>query len=126
MGAAGAVQFGIAKEGDGMAARHVFPSYRFPESAALALSRAAQYATFRSRPAGRLPWYDDIDASAARQAVSPLARGSTGGVVWVEGERAERFFRVVRTRSRGRRRQSGDSRLRPVLSRFFPIEVSGR
>jgi acetate---CoA ligase (ADP-forming) len=83
MGSAGAVQIGI----------DVFPSYRFPESAAQALSRAVQYAAFRNRPAGRLVWYEDVDAAAARQAVSAVVDSSAGGAVWLEGEPAWRILR---------------------------------
>ncbi len=46
--------------------RTVFPSYRFPESAALALARVTEYAKNRRQPQGRLLWYEDIDISSAR------------------------------------------------------------
>ena len=55
MGATGAVQFGVETGGE-TAARHVFPSYRFPESAAQALARAVQYSAFRAQSGGRLLW----------------------------------------------------------------------
>jgi acyl-CoA synthetase (NDP forming)/GNAT superfamily N-acetyltransferase len=92
MGAAGAVQFGSKA-----ASRHVFPSYRFPESAALALSRAAQYASFRRQPGGRILWYEDVDSGAARQKIKALLDLSTDTVLWLEGERAWsilRFFGI--------------------------------
>jgi acyl-CoA synthetase (NDP forming)/GNAT superfamily N-acetyltransferase len=92
MGSAGAVQIGIA--GGGSASeRHVFPSYRFPESAAQALSRAVQYAAFRNRPAGRLVWYEDVDAAAARQSLSAALEPCAGGAGWLEGETAWRIVR---------------------------------
>jgi acyl-CoA synthetase (NDP forming)/RimJ/RimL family protein N-acetyltransferase len=93
MGSAGAVQIGIGRRGGSDSARHVFPSYRFPESAAQALSRAVQYAAFRNRPAGRLVWYEDVDAAAARQAVSAVLDSSAGGAVWLEGAPAWRILR---------------------------------
>jgi acyl-CoA synthetase (NDP forming) len=65
MGAAGAVRFGMEGSSGETGQRHVFPSYRFPESAALALSRAVQYASFRSQPGGRLRWFEDADGGAA-------------------------------------------------------------
>lgn len=46
--------------------RSIFPSYRFPESAALALARVTEYARNRLQPQGRLLWYDDVDISSAR------------------------------------------------------------
>ena len=90
MGQAGSVR--LHGEGGaepaGAPSRHVFPSYRFPESAALALSRAVQYAGFRQHPAGPFVWYDDVDAGAARRAVTALLSDATEDVVWLEGERA--------------------------------------
>lgn len=68
--------------------RHVFPSYRFPESAALALSRAVQYAAYRQRPGGQFVWYDDVDAGAARQDVASFLADGAEEVVWLEGEKA--------------------------------------
>ena len=53
----------------GMPARGSVPSYRSPETAVLALSRAAAYAEWRRRPRGRLPHFDDVDAAAAREVV---------------------------------------------------------
>lgn len=90
MGQAGVVRLhGEGAAGPAAAAsRHVFPSYRFPESAALALSRAVQYAAFRRRPGGQALWYDDVDAGAARREVTALLAESTEDVVWLEGERA--------------------------------------
>ncbi len=87
MGAAGTVRFG-SEDAGGSASRHVFPSYRFPESAALALARAAQYAAFRRRPGGRLLWYEDADPAAARQEVAALLESEPGDMLWLEGSRA--------------------------------------
>ena len=52
------------------------PSYAFPESAAIALSRVAAYGEWRRKPAGIVPEFPDIRAEAARAVVeSALARG---------------------------------------------------
>ncbi|MCL4807008.1 MAG: GNAT family N-acetyltransferase [Thermoanaerobaculia bacterium] len=90
MGQAGVVRLHGEGAADpaGAPSRHVFPSYRFPESAALALSRAVQYAAHRQRPGGQFVWYEDVDAGAARQEVTALLSGSTEDVVWLEGESA--------------------------------------
>jgi acetate---CoA ligase (ADP-forming) len=88
MGAAGAVRFGVEGSGGETGQRHVFPSYRFPESAALALSRAVQYAAFRSQPGGRLRWFEDADGAAARQEVQAMLGAAADEVVWLEGEQA--------------------------------------
>ncbi len=88
MGAAGAVEFG-----GGTASRHVFPAYRFPESAALALSRAAQYAAFRRQPGGRILWYEDVEAGAARRQVQAMLDNTTDEVLWLAGEQAWHILR---------------------------------
>lgn len=88
MGAAGTVEVGLAREDERDAARRVFPSYRFPESAARALARAAQYAAFRRRPAGRLVWYDDVDAAAARRTAAALRESAAQSTLWLQGEAA--------------------------------------
>lgn len=92
MGRSGTVQ--LTDEGAGASASpHVFPSYRFPESAAMALSRAAQYAAFRAQPHGRLVWFEDVDAAAARQEISALLEASGDDEVWLEGARAWTIMR---------------------------------
>ena len=104
MGAAGALRFGTGRGARG----HVFPSYRFPESAAMALSLAVQYAAFRRQPPGRLPWYGDADAAAARREVAAAlaadardaaggggdggAGGNGGETIWLEDEAARRIL----------------------------------
>jgi acyl-CoA synthetase (NDP forming) len=99
MGAAGAVAFG--GEGEGEAPwRHVFPSYRFPESAARALGRAAQYAAFRRRPAGRILEFDDIDPAGARAAVAEALAGAEGPRT-LEGDEAGAILREFRLAADG-------------------------
>jgi len=94
MGAAGAVRFGVDGSSGETGQRHVFPSYRFPESAALALSRAVQYGSFRSQPGGRLRWFEDADGAAARQEVQAMLVSTAEEVIWVEGEQAWRILRA--------------------------------
>ncbi len=79
--------------------RRVFPSYRFPESAALALSRAVQYAAFRNRPAGRLRWYEDADAGTARQEVMGMLEAASAETLRVEGESARRILGLFGVRT---------------------------
>ncbi len=93
MGAAGAIQIGAGGRRGQAATRRVFPSYRFPESAALALSRSVEYAAFRREPAGRLLWSEDVDAAAARQEVTAALDSARTDPVWLEGERAGRLLR---------------------------------
>ena len=94
MGAAGAVAFG--GEGEGEGARHVFPSYRFPESAARALGRIVPYAAFRRRPAGRVTEFVDVDAPAARAAATAAVAGGAAATLAGAGARdLLRTFRVA-------------------------------
>jgi acetyl coenzyme A synthetase (ADP forming)-like protein len=52
------------------------PSYPFPESAAIALARAASYGEWRREPPGKVPEFGDLDVSRARAGVDKaLARG---------------------------------------------------
>lgn len=94
MGASGALQFHRESPTVSLAARHIFPSYRFPESAALALSRAVQYAAYRSHPPGKLLWYDNVDAAAARQKVQAVLRDNSASkeVTWAEGTTAREIL----------------------------------
>jgi acetate---CoA ligase (ADP-forming) len=100
MGASGAVRFGIEEEDGKTAKRHVFPSYRFPESAALALSRAVQYASFRSQPGGRLLLYEGTDSGSARKEVKALLDSTSDEVVWLQGEPAWNILRLFGIQTR--------------------------
>jgi acyl-CoA synthetase (NDP forming) len=52
------------------------PCYPFPESAVIALARAAAYGEWKRRPAGKVPALRDVDASRARAVIDrALARG---------------------------------------------------
>ncbi len=63
---------------EGVAMRGSVPSFRSPETAVLALARAAAYAEWRRRPIGTVPAFDDVDPDAAR-AVVETALGRAGG-----------------------------------------------
>ncbi|MCK9897531.1 acetate--CoA ligase family protein [Frankia sp. AgB32] len=56
-------------DADGRPARGSVPSYSSPESAALALSRAADHAAWRARGRGRIPPLPDVDLAGARALV---------------------------------------------------------
>jgi acyl-CoA synthetase (NDP forming) len=63
------------------------PSYPFPESAVLALSRALRYARWRSEPEGREVRFDDFDMTAARAAVrAGLERANAGTSEWLTAD----------------------------------------
>ncbi|MEJ2420921.1 MAG: GNAT family N-acetyltransferase [Acidobacteriota bacterium] len=90
MGAAGLVQ--VVQE-NGIkpgSKRHVFPSYRFPESAARALARVVHYGEYRHRPPGRVTWYEDVDPALARREVKGVLENvkDRDEIVWVDGDKA--------------------------------------
>jgi acetyl coenzyme A synthetase (ADP forming)-like protein len=63
------------------------PSYRFPESAVIALARATAYGAWRRRPEGSIPQFADIRESGVRDIVdTALVRGE-GWLTPSEGER---------------------------------------
>jgi acetyl coenzyme A synthetase (ADP forming)-like protein len=61
------------------------PSYVFPESAARALSRVADYAEWRKRPRGVVPALN-FDAEAARAVVANALQASATDGVWLDAE----------------------------------------
>lgn len=60
------------------------PSYAFPESAAIALARAARYGRWRSEPEGTVPPFSDVDAARASSVLARArARAGTGETTWL-------------------------------------------
>jgi acetate---CoA ligase (ADP-forming) len=60
------------------------PSYTFPESAAIALARAARYGRWRSEPEGKVVRFGDLARSRAKEVVSAaMARGGAGNTTWL-------------------------------------------
>lgn len=78
MGVSGAVAVGSAALGDSGGMHRTFPSYRFPESAALALSKVVEYARFRLQPPGRILGYADLKAGEARRRVEQRVEALPG------------------------------------------------
>jgi acyl-CoA synthetase (NDP forming) len=65
------------------------PSYPFPESAAIALARAANYGEWRREPPGEIPHFGDLAEGVARAVVdTALARG--GG--WLDPTETARML----------------------------------
>jgi acetate---CoA ligase (ADP-forming) len=117
MGATRVLQFGGEGERE-PSSRYEFPSYRFPESAALALSRAVQYAAFRAKPHGRVLWYEDADGAAARQEIQAIIEATSDDVLWLEGERALNVLR-----SFGIRTDAGDEVTAVAEGHSLTLEV---
>ncbi len=65
------------------------PSFRYPEQAAIALAHAVRYRSWRDRPEGKVPRFDDVrDDEATAVIAAALARGEG----WMTGEEAERLL----------------------------------
>jgi acyl-CoA synthetase (NDP forming) len=63
------------------------PSYAFPESAAIALARAARYGMWLEQPEGRHVRFADVDAARAARALEPARRrGRAGEPTWLRSD----------------------------------------
>jgi acyl-CoA synthetase (NDP forming)/GNAT superfamily N-acetyltransferase len=69
------------------------PSYRYPESAALALALVADYADWRRRRPGVVPAFADIDAEQVRAAVDGYLRAHPDGG-WLSDDEAASMLRA--------------------------------
>jgi len=67
------------------------PSYASPESAALALARAAGYAVWRTQPQGEVPALPDVDGAVVREAVAPHPRDGA----WIPAAATARLLAAV-------------------------------
>jgi acetyl coenzyme A synthetase (ADP forming)-like protein len=65
------------------------PSYAFPETAAIALARVAQYQEWRQRPESSAPIFEDINRD---QAAALIAMALTRGDGWLTNEEIVRLF----------------------------------
>jgi acyl-CoA synthetase (NDP forming)/GNAT superfamily N-acetyltransferase len=90
MGATGLVRFAFEGKGAVGYRKTAFPSYRFPEAAARALAHVAAYAAYRREPPGRIVWFDDTDAAAARTKLEGLfaAGAEDGEPRWLDRQNA--------------------------------------
>ncbi len=114
--------------------RTIFPSYRFPESAALALAKVTDYAANRKQPPGHLLWYDDVDLPCARGKLdSVLARSTKSRELAVAGNDAAdliKCFGLDTVEISSTRRNDGDCHIRiksdPHFGPLFVLSVPGK
>ncbi len=78
---------GLPEELMGAAGR--IPSFAFPEQAALALARAAEYGRWRAKPVGRRPRLPDLRPD---EAAAVIAEGLAEGPGWLSEDRVERLL----------------------------------
>lgn len=65
------------------------PSYRFPEQAAIALARAAEYGKWSNRPPGEIPEIPEIRRDEATSIIASALREGEG---WLSPEHVEQLF----------------------------------
>ena len=65
------------------------PSYPFPESAAIALARAADYGEWRRQPPGKVPALEGLQVESARGVIERALAGSGG---WLGPREAEQLL----------------------------------
>jgi acyl-CoA synthetase (NDP forming) len=63
------------------------PSYRFPEDAARALARAVQYGTWKARPEGSVPSFDDLRRDEAAGLIAAALDADQG---WLDPDRVSK------------------------------------
>jgi acyl-CoA synthetase (NDP forming)/GNAT superfamily N-acetyltransferase len=68
------------------------PAYAYPESAARALSRAARYGSWRSRPKDTVPELEGLEVAEARALIDEFLEQVPGGG-WLPATDAERLLR---------------------------------
>jgi acyl-CoA synthetase (NDP forming) len=73
--------------------RGALPVFRYPEPAAAALARAAEYAEWRERPIGVVPKLSGVDTAAARAVVE--ARPMVGEDGWLRPDDVERLLHAA-------------------------------
>ena len=71
------------------------PAYAYPESAARALSRAARYGSWRSRPADTVPELPGLRVAEAQGLIAAFLAGMPGGG-WLPAAEADRLLRCYR------------------------------
>ena len=72
--------------------RVAVPSFAFPESAAIALARAADYGAWLQRPTGSVRRFDDLDVAAANEVVQRALQHMDSAGGWLESDDVERVL----------------------------------
>jgi acyl-CoA synthetase (NDP forming) len=70
------------------------PSFAFPEAAARAMGRVADYSAWRRRPLGNVMEPDGIDRDTARAIVDEALAGAEDGTTWMSSQKAEDLLRA--------------------------------
>jgi acetyl coenzyme A synthetase (ADP forming)-like protein len=72
------------------------PSFAFPEAAARALARVADYSEWRNRPFGRVPTLEDVDRAGARRLAASLL---TSGERWLDQDSVQELLHMYGMRT---------------------------
>ncbi|MCB9208208.1 MAG: GNAT family N-acetyltransferase [Ignavibacteriales bacterium] len=66
-----------------------FPAFRFPESAVRALSRIVNYAEYKKNPPGKIVWYSDVKAEAAREIINKIISENSSSENFIDVNNAD-------------------------------------
>jgi len=69
------------------------PYYLFPEEATSALTNAAKYQELKSREAGTVPEFKDIDREKSRRIVEAILTGSPQRPIWIDNNNMNELFK---------------------------------
>lgn len=99
------------------------PSYAFPESAAIALARAAHHAEWRRKPEGQVPRLDGIDAHAAERIVEESVRCGGG---WLAQDQVAALLDAIGVpQARARLAATADEAAAAANAIGYPVVVKG-
>jgi acetyl coenzyme A synthetase (ADP forming)-like protein len=77
-----------------MSGGETIPSYALPETPARVLSKAATYQEWKTRPAGRIPDFPDMDLSVAQKICASAARERGDG--WLTADETKQVLTAIR------------------------------
>ncbi len=97
------------------------PCYPFPESAAIALARAAAYGEWRREPPGKVPALSGLDVERARRVVARALAGGGGWLGSLEAEDLLTAFGIPVAAMRLARDETGAAAAAKALG--FPVAV---
>ena len=101
------------------------PSYSFPESAAIALARAASYGRWRAEPDGTVRMFDDVDRAAAERAIAGARRrAAPGASAWLDPDEIRALLAAYRITSVASERANAADRAAAVAKQLgFPVAI---
>jgi acetyl coenzyme A synthetase (ADP forming)-like protein len=99
------------------------PCFRFPEAAAVALARAAEYGAWRRQPTGTVPVFDDIDQARVRRVVD---QSLTRGAGWMTPDESRAVLDTVGIGTAAQAMASSEEEaVRAAAGLGYPVVLKG-